>query len=132
MSKSRTHPESGEAPKVLELKVAKSVIKVDGTCRVHDSVLPDLGMEEKDQLTIHFEDEAVLCTLYADDLVPKGTIKLRGEDMKRLGVSEGHKVLVGSRDDMKRHVKELKEQEKERKKEEKQQDKERKKEKKRK
>lgn len=111
--------ESVESPKVLELKVAKSVIKVDGTCRVHDVVLPSLELDEKDQMAILHEDELILCTVFADDLVTKGSIKLRGEDMKRLGVNEGTKVLVGSLDDVKKHLKEKKEKEKERKKAEK-------------
>ena len=113
MPKGTNSPKDEETSMVAHLTVQKSPIKVDGTCRVPESVLPLIGVEEKGQLAIHFKGESVLCTMFADHLVPDGHIKLRSKDMSKLGVSEGDVVTVASLKDMKAFEKDLKEKEKE-------------------
>ena len=116
MPRSTKSPKDDEKPRVAHLTVMKSPIKVDGTCRVPESVLPVIGMEEKAQLAIHYEGESILCTMFADHLIPDGAIKLRAADMERLGVKDGESVIVGSRGEMKEYEKDQKEIKKEEKK----------------
>jgi hypothetical protein len=113
MPKATSSPKDEEQPMVAHLKVLKSHIKVDGTCRVPESVLPLIDVEEKGQLAIHFDGESILCTMFADHMISEGHIKLRSEDMEKLGVKEGDSVVVASRKDMKEHEKALKEMQKE-------------------
>ena len=115
MPKAKSGPKDEEQTKVAHLKVQKSPINVDGTCRVPESVLPLIDVEEKGQLAVHFDGKSILCTMFADHMISDGHIKLRSEDMKDLGLNEGDSVVVASRKDMKDYEKALKEQEKEKK-----------------
>ena len=126
MPKSESSPKDEEPTKVAHLTVKKSPIKVDGTCRVPETVLPLIDVEEKGQLAIHFREKSILCTMFADHMISDGHIKLRSEDMERIGAKEGDSVVVASRKDMKEYEKVLKETEKEKKKAEKAAKKERK------
>lgn len=114
--KSESSPKDEEPVKVAHLTVQMSPIKVDGTCRVPETALALIDVEEKEQLAIHFGGESILCTMYADHMMTDGHIKLRTEDMNRIGVKEGDTVVVASLKDMKEYEKDLKEKEKERKK----------------
>lgn len=112
MPKAITGPKDEEQAKIAHLKVQKSPIKVVGTCRVPESVLHLIDVEEKGQLAIHFDGKSILCTMYADHMILDGHIKLRSEDMKKLGLNEGDSVVVASRKDIKDFEKVQKEQKK--------------------
>ena len=111
--KATSSPKDEEQPMVAHLTVRKSHIKVDGTCRVPESVLPLVDVEEKGHLAIHFGGESIMCTMFADHMMTEGHIKLRSEDMEKLGAKEGDSVVIASRKDMKEYEKTLKETEKE-------------------
>lgn len=112
MSKKKESEDDLGPPKVIELKVQKSPIKMAGSCRIHESTLEGIGCERKQQIAVSAGGRTILCTLFADDLVPNGAIKLRSADMKNLGVEDGAMVSVGARKEVARMVKESKAQEK--------------------
>lgn len=101
--------ETNEQPKVVNLKVLKSHVKIMGTTRVHDSVLKDLDVQEKEQLAIYHDGQSILRTMFADKHIEKEFISLRKDALKKLKVSEGDIVVVGSKADMKTYLKALKE-----------------------
>lgn len=112
MLKKRVSEDDLGPPKVIRLKVQKSPVKMAGSCRIHESVLEGIGCERKEQIAVSAGGKTILCTLFADDLVPNGAIKLRSADMKNLGVDDGAMVTVGARKEVARMVKEAKAQEK--------------------
>ena len=112
MFKRKAEDEEGEQPKIIELKVLKSRIKVPGSCRINDAALERIRSEEKDQVAIHFDGATILCTVFADDLIEKDLINLRADDLKKLNVRKGETVSLGSRKDMKKHLKLMKKMEK--------------------
>lgn len=105
--------EDNEQPNVMNLRVVSSPVKISGSTRVHDAVLEKLGMEEKEQLSIHYDGQTILRTLFADDHIEKDAISLRKDAMSKLSLSEGEIVVVGSRDDMKEYLRILREKEEE-------------------
>jgi len=79
----------------VKLKVKKSPIRIGGSIRVHDSILKELGCEEKDQVVLmNDDDKQILNTIYADELVAKDTVILRTESMKDLDVKEGDEITL--------------------------------------
>ncbi|MFO8109763.1 MAG: hypothetical protein R6U17_04475 [Thermoplasmata archaeon] len=79
----------------VKLKVKESPIRFEGSVRVHDSILEELGCEEKDQIVLMNDDEKqILNTIYSDDLVAKDTVILRTEAMKDLDVKEGDEITL--------------------------------------
>ena len=113
MFKGDSDKDDSGPPKIIELNVKKSRIKIPGSCRVHNDVLKKIDVEEKTQVAIHFDGDTILCTLYADSLIGKDAIKIRADDMDNLKVKKNETVSIGSRKDMKRHLKLLKAAEKE-------------------
>lgn len=107
--------ETTEQPKVVNLKVLKSHVKIMGTTRIHDSILQDLEVEKKEQLAIYHDGKSILRTMFADNHIEKDFISLRKDALKKLNVSEGDIVVVGSQAEMKKYLKALKETEKEQK-----------------
>jgi hypothetical protein len=106
MAKKKESEDDLGPPKVIELKVHKSPIRMAGSCRIHESVIEGIGCERKQQIAVSAGGRTILCTLFADDLVPMGAIKLRSTDMKNLGVEDGTTVTVGARKEVARLVKE--------------------------
>jgi len=85
----------------IQLKVQVRAFPSQGRARIHESVLPDLGIKEGESLEIlkypaAYDDTSkpISVAAYADTMVDKDVIKLSPEDMASLGVSEGDTVTV--------------------------------------
>ena len=85
----------------IQLKVQVRAFPSRGRARLHESVLPDLGIKEGEALEILkypavYDDTSKPVTVgaYADTMIEKDIIKLSPEDMASLGVAEGDMVTV--------------------------------------
>ena len=72
-----------------------------GRARVHESVLPELGIETGENIEIQryplAEEEKpkpLVLSAYADTMVEKDFIRMSPEDIARLGIAEGDTVIV--------------------------------------
>ncbi len=80
----------------LKLKVQKRAFPSQGRCRVHISVLQNLGLAEHDTMDVGVPETNrwVAVAVYSDSMVQPDTIRLSGEDITVLGVREGDPVTV--------------------------------------
>ena len=85
----------------IQLKVQVRAFPSVGRARLHESVLPDLGVKEGESLEIMkypavYDEKAkpISVAAYADRMLEKDIIKLSPEDIAALGVAEGDTVTV--------------------------------------
>ncbi|WP_460006845.1 hypothetical protein [Methanogenium cariaci] len=85
----------------IELIIQTRAFPSHGRARVHESVLPFLGVKEGEAIEVHSislsDDEKpkqVIVTIYADAMVEKGVIRVSPEDIAKLAVAEGDMVNV--------------------------------------
>ncbi len=76
------------------LQVVSSPIKFGGRARVNDKTLDEANIKEETLVVVSSEKKDVLVTIYSDMLIEEGLIKLRGEDMRKLGVKDDAKVTM--------------------------------------
>lgn len=76
------------------LEVKESPIQFGGRARVNSDVLDGLDINEGDQVVLSSKNADVLVSLYADNLLDKGVIKLRGKDRKKLKTENGDEVQL--------------------------------------
>lgn len=105
MVKDKSKKGKGGPPKIIELSVSPSPIRTDGSCRVHDSVLDKIDVDEKAQVAIYFDGAIILSTIFADELMEEDKIKIRSKSQEIIGAMEGDRVVVGSQGEMKEYVK---------------------------
>ena len=85
----------------IELAIQTRAFPSHGRARVHESVLPFLGVKEgeaievqKIPLTEEEKPKKIALTLFADTMVEKGMIRMSPEDIAKLGAAEGEVVNV--------------------------------------
>lgn len=85
----------------IELAIQTRAFPSHGRARVHESVLPFLGVKEGDTVEVQkiplTEDEKlkkVSLTIFADTMVEKGIIRMSPEDIAKLAAAEGEIVTV--------------------------------------
>ena len=90
-----------ELAKEIELAIQTRAFPSHGRGRVHESVLPLLGVKEGDAIEVYkiplAEEEKpkkVNITIYADTMVEKGMIRMSPEDIAKLAAAEGEVVTV--------------------------------------
>jgi len=83
----------------IELIIQTRAFPSHGRARVHESVLPFLGVKEGDAVEVTklplIEDEKpkqVTVTIYADTMVEKGVLRISPEDIAKLDAKEGETV----------------------------------------
>lgn len=83
------------------LKVQTRAFPSRGRARVHESVLPELGIETGEHIEIQryplAEEEKpkpLVLSAYADAMVEEDVVRMSPEDIARLGIAEGDTVLV--------------------------------------
>jgi len=83
------------------LKVQTRAFPSRGRARVHESVLPELGIETGEHVEIQryplAEEEKpkpLVLSAYADTMVDKDVIKMSPEDIAQLGIADGDTVIV--------------------------------------
>ena len=85
----------------MELVIQVRAFPSHGRARVHESVLPNIGVKEGEAIEVMklplIEDEKpkhVILSIYADAMVEKGVIRISPEDIAKLAAAEGDTVLV--------------------------------------
>lgn len=85
----------------IDLIIQTRAFPSHGRSRVHESVLPFLGVKEGDAVEVTklplIEDEKpkqVTVTIYADTMVEKGVLRISPEDIAKLDAKEGETVNV--------------------------------------
>ena len=78
----------------LPLTVRRSHVRIAGATRVNDAILAKLGGARKDLVVVAHDKRSVALHVFADPMVPKGSISLRTPAMQRLGVKEGEQVTL--------------------------------------
>lgn len=85
----------------IELIIQTRAFPSHGRVRVHESVLPTLGVKEGDAIEVHKlplskdqKPKQVTVSIYADAMVEKGVIRISPEDIAKLAAAEGDTVNV--------------------------------------
>ncbi len=85
----------------IELIIKTRIFPSHGRARVHESILPFLGVKEGEDIEVKklplIEDEKpkqVTLSIYADTMVEEGVIRLSPEDIAKLAAAEGDTVNV--------------------------------------
>lgn len=85
----------------IELTIQTRAFPSHGRARVHESVLPILGVKEGDAIEVmvlplseNEKPKRVAVNVYADAMVEKGMIRISPEDIAKLAAAEGDIVNV--------------------------------------
>ncbi len=85
----------------IELSIQIRAFPSRGRARVHESVLPLLGVKEGEAIEVKsltFSDDEkpkrVVLRIYADTMVEEGAIRISQEDVAKLAAAEGDTVHV--------------------------------------
>ncbi len=85
----------------MELIIQTRAFPSHGRARVHESVLPFLGVKEGEAIEVKklpfIENEKpkqITVSIYADAMVEKGVIRISPEDIAKLAAKEGEAVNV--------------------------------------
>ncbi|MFW5945546.1 MAG: hypothetical protein ACOCSJ_01710 [Candidatus Natronoplasma sp.] len=76
------------------LVVEKSPVEAGGRARVNSAILDELEITRGDLTVVSSDKKDILVTVFGDDLVDEGRIRLRVNDMDKLGVEEDEEVSV--------------------------------------
>ncbi len=78
----------------LTLKVEESPVKSGGRSRVSQDTLKKMSLAEGELVVLSSNNKDILVTLYCDNLIGNGKIKIRHQDLKKLGVKDGDEVTI--------------------------------------
>lgn len=78
----------------MKLTVKKSAIKGGGIARIHESMMHKLSIPSGEDLAVSSEMKSILVTVFSDTLIGENDIRLRENDIKKLGVKKGVYVNV--------------------------------------
>ncbi|MBP7034780.1 MAG: hypothetical protein KBB00_03390, partial [Methanospirillum sp.] len=77
------------------LQAVKRAMPGHGRARIHEKLLSFLGVEDQSEVEVSTDAGATLTlTIFADAMVDEGTIRISGEDLKKLNIPDGGKVHV--------------------------------------
>jgi len=76
------------------LVVEKSPIESGGRARVNSTILEKLGVSSGDLVVVSSDKKDILITIFGDDLIDEGKIRLREFDVEKLAVVEDEEVSV--------------------------------------
>jgi len=99
----------------MKLTVKKSAIKGGGIARIHESTLHKLSIPPGEDIAVSSEMKSILVTVFSDTLIGENDIRLRENDIKKLGVKKGgyvnaekyRKISDATKEEMKRFGKKL-------------------------
>lgn len=80
--------------KKVTLQTEESPIAFGGRARINKSVLEQLNVEEGNLVVVSSEDKDILVSIYSDEMIDEGKIKLRKNDLKKLKVDEDKYVEI--------------------------------------
>jgi len=78
----------------MRMTVKKSAIKGEGIARIYESVLDNLAIHSGENIVVSSDTKSILVTVFGDMFIGKNDIRLRENDMKKLGVKKGDYVNV--------------------------------------
>lgn len=78
----------------MKMTVKKSAVKGEGIARIHDAALGSLTIQSGENIVVSSDTKSILVTMFGDTLIGKDDIRLRENDMKKLGVKKGDCVNV--------------------------------------
>lgn len=79
----------------VTLQAVKRAMPGHGRARIHQKLLSILGVDDQTEVEVSTKAGATLTlTVFADDLVEDGTIRISGEDLKKLDMPDGGQVTV--------------------------------------
>jgi len=78
----------------MKLTVKKSAVKGEGIARIHESVLGSLTIQSGENVVVSSNTKSILVTVFGDTLIGKNDVRLRENDMKKLGVKKGDYINV--------------------------------------
>ncbi len=78
----------------LTLKVEESPVKSGGRSRVSPDTLKRMNLGEGELVVLSSNKKDILVTLYCDNLIGNGRIKIRKQDTRKLGVKEGDEIKI--------------------------------------
>ena len=77
------------------LQAVKRAMPGRGRARIHEKLLTILGIDDQTEVEVSTEaGQNLVLTVFADDLVEDGTIRISIDDLKKLEIPEGGKVTV--------------------------------------
>ncbi len=77
------------------LQAVKRAMPGHGRARIHEKLLSFLSIEDQSEVEVSTDAGATLTlTVFADELVDEGTIRISGEDLKKLNIPDGGVVHV--------------------------------------
>ena len=79
----------------VTLQAVKRAMPGHGRARIHQKLLSMLGVDDQTEVEVSTNAGASLTlTVFADDLVEDGTIRISGEDLKKLDIPDGGQVRI--------------------------------------
>ncbi len=78
----------------LTLQAKESPVKFRGRARINQKNLDDIGISEGSLAVLSSNEKDILINIFSDELVDEKNIIIRGEDMRKLGISEGGSVKI--------------------------------------
>ena len=77
------------------LQAVKRAMPGHGRARIHEKLLSVLGIEDQEEVEV-ISDAGKTLTLnvFSDDMVDEGTIRVSENDLQKLGIPDGGKVVV--------------------------------------
>lgn len=78
----------------MKLTVKKSAVKGEGIARIHEAVLGSLTIQSGENVVVSSNTKSILVTVFVDTLIGENDIRLRENDMKKLGVKKGDYINV--------------------------------------
>ena len=78
----------------ISLTVKKSTIPGYGIARIHESYFNYLSIESGDNIVVAFGGESIIVKVFGDSLIGKGDIRLRQDDIKKLGTHKRKTVEI--------------------------------------
>lgn len=81
--------------KEVTLQAVKRAMPGHGRARIHNKLLSSLGIEDQTEVEVSTDTGKTLTlTIFADEQVKEGTVRISGEDLEKLGLPDGGKVHV--------------------------------------
>ncbi len=79
----------------VTLQAVKRAMPGHGRARIHEKLLSFLGIEDQSEVEVSTDAGVTLTlTVFADELVEEGTIRISAEDLRRLNIPDGGTVHV--------------------------------------
>lgn len=80
--------------KSITLVVKKSTIQGGGIARIHEAYLNHLSIKSGENVVVSFRDKSIIVKVFGDSLIGTTDIRLRENDIQKLGVRKRETVKI--------------------------------------